>query len=174
MEPEFWEPTSFAKSASDKTRIWSCFWTCCSAPPTSQGLDQPEQEAWGSTVIPQKCSWHPCNGRKWRGTKKPLDEGERESKKAGLKLNIQKTKVMASCPITSWQTEGAKVEAVTDFTFLGSKITADGDLSQEIKMLAPWKKSFDKPRQSIKKQRHHFIDKGPYSQSFGFSQPSRL
>ena len=125
--------------------------------------------AWGSAVIPQKCSWHPCNGRKWRGTKKPLDEGERESKKAGLKLNIQKTKVMASCPITSWQTEGAKVEAVTDFTFLGSKITADGDLSQEIKMLAPWKKSFDKPRQSIKKQRHHFIDKGPYSQSYGFS-----
>ena len=55
-----------------------------------------------------------------------------ESKKASLKLNIQKTKVMASCPITSWQTEGAKVEAVTDFTFLGSKITADGDLSQEI------------------------------------------
>ena len=81
---------------------------------------------------------------------------------------------MASCPITSWQTEGAKVEAVTDFTFLGSKITADGDLSQEIKMLAPGKKSFDKPRQSIKKQRHHFIDKGPYSQCFGFSQPSRL
>ena len=56
-----------------------------------------------------------------------------ESEKAGLKLNIQKTKVMASCPVTSWQTEGAKVESATDFTFLGSKITADSDCSQEIK-----------------------------------------
>ena len=54
------------------------------------------------------------------------------SEKAGLKLNIQKTKVMASCPITSWQTEGAKVEAVTDFTFLGSKITGDSDYSHKI------------------------------------------
>ena len=63
-----------------------------------------------------------------------------------------------------------KVEAVTDFIFLGSKITADGDCSHEIKkMLAPWKESYDKPRQYIKKQRHHFADKGPYSQSYGFS-----
>ena len=53
-------------------------------------------------------------------------------KKAGLKLNIQKTKIMASCPITSWQIEGKKVETVTDFIFLGSKITADGDCSHEI------------------------------------------
>ena len=62
--------------------------------------------------------------RKWRGTKEPLDEGERgEWKKANLKLNIQKTKIMVSSPITSWQIEGEKVEAVTDFVFLGSKIT---------------------------------------------------
>ena len=54
---------------------------------------------------------------------------KQETEKAGLKLNIQKTKVMASCPVTSWQTEGAKVESATDFTFLGSKITADGDYS---------------------------------------------
>ena len=56
-----------------------------------------------------------------------------ESEKAGLKLNIQKTKIMASGPITSWQTDGEKVETVTDFIFLGSKITADGDCSHEIK-----------------------------------------
>ena len=56
-----------------------------------------------------------------------------ESEKAGLKFNIQKTKIMASSPITSWQIKGAKVEAVTDFIFLGSKITVDGDSSHEIK-----------------------------------------
>ena len=58
-----------------------------------------------------------------------------ESKKAGLKLNIQKTKVMASIPITAWQIDGETMETVTDFTFLGSKITADGDCSHEIKKL---------------------------------------
>ena len=72
-----------------------------------------------------------------------------ESEKAGLKLNIQKTKIMASSPITSWQIEGVKVEAVTDFIFLGSKITRDGDCSHKIKTLAPWKKSYDQPRQHI-------------------------
>ena len=84
---------------------------------------------------------------------------------------------MASSPITSWQTEGGKVEAVTDFIFLGSKITENGDCSHEIKKrlllgtkaLTPWKKSSDTSRQRIKKQRHHFGDKGPYSQSYGFS-----
>ena len=89
-----------------------------------------------------------------------------ESGKAGLKLNIQKTKIMASSPITSWQTDG---ETVTDFIFLVSKITADGDCSHEIKILAPWKKSYDQPRQHIKKQRHYFANKGPSSQSYGFS-----
>ena len=92
-----------------------------------------------------------------------------ESEKTDLKLNIQKTKIMASGPITSWQIEGQKVEAVTDFIFSGSKITADCDCSHEIKRLAPWKKSFEKPRQYIKKQRHHIADKGLYSQSYGFS-----
>ena len=94
------------------------------------------------------------------------------SGKAGLKLNIQKTKIMAFSLITSWQTEGEKVEAVTDFIFLGSKITADGDCSHEIKrrLLAPWKESYDKPRHHIKNQRHHFADKSLYSQSYGFFQ----
>ena len=92
-----------------------------------------------------------------------------ESEKDGLKLNIQKTKIMASSPITSWQIDGEMMETVSDFIFLGSKITADGDCSREIKTLAPWKKSYGKPRQHIKKQKHHFADNGPYSQSYGFS-----
>ena len=66
-----------------------------------------------------------------------------ESEKVGLKLNIQKAMIMASGPITSWQIDGETMETVTDFIFLGSKITADGDCSHEIKMLAPWKKSYD-------------------------------
>ena len=68
-----------------------------------------------------------------------------ESEKVGLKLNIQKTKIMASGPITSWEIDGETVETVTDY-FLGSKITADGDCSHEIKMLTPWKESYDQPR----------------------------
>ena len=91
-----------------------------------------------------------------------LMKEKEKSKKAGLKLNIQKTKIMASGPITSWQTDGENVETVSDFIFLSSKITADGDCSHDIeKMLAPWKNSYDKPRQFIKKQRHYFADKGP-------------
>ena len=91
-----------------------------------------------------------------------------ESEKAGLKLNIKKTKIMPSSPITAWQIEEGKEETVTDFIFLSSQITADGDPGHEIKMSAPWKKSYDKPRQCIKKQREHFAGKGPYSQSCGF------
>ena len=68
-----------------------------------------------------------------------------ESEKAGLKLNIKKTKIMAPSLFTSWQIEGEKMEAVTDFIFLSSKITANGDCSHEIKTLAPWKESHDKP-----------------------------
>ena len=79
---------------------------------------------------------------------------KKESEKAGIKLSIQKTKIMASCPITSWQIDGETVETMADFIFLGSKITADGDCSHEIKIFVPWKKSSDQPRQHIKKQRH--------------------
>ena len=92
-----------------------------------------------------------------------------ESKKVGLKLNIQKTKIMASDPITSWQTDGETVETVSDFISGGSKITADGDCSHEIKMLTPWKESYDQPRQHIEKQRRYFVNKGPSSQGYGFS-----
>ena len=69
-----------------------------------------------------------------------------ESEKAGLKFNIQKTKIMASSPIISWQIDGETIETVSNFIFLGSKITADGNCSHEIKMLTPWKKSYDQPR----------------------------
>ena len=76
---------------------------------------------------------------------------------------------MTSGPITSWQIEGGRVEAVTDFLFLGSKITAQWLQPWNSKTRAPWKKSYDKPTQHIKKQRYHFADKGPYRQSYGFS-----
>ena len=69
-----------------------------------------------------------------------------ESEKVGLKLNIQKTKIMASGPITSWQINEETMETVTYFILGGSKITADGDCSHEIKTLAPWKESYDQPR----------------------------
>ena len=77
-----------------------------------------------------------------------------ESEKVGLKLNIQQTKIMTSGPITSWQIDGETVETVADFILGDSKITADGDCSHEIKRRAPWKESYDQPRQHIKKQRH--------------------
>ena len=92
-----------------------------------------------------------------------------ESEKAGLKLNIQKTKIMASGSISSWQIDRETMERVTDFIFLGSKITADGDCSHEIKTFDPWKKTYDQPRQHIEKQRHYFANKGTSSQSYGFS-----
>ena len=69
-----------------------------------------------------------------------------ESEKVGLKLNIQKTKIMASGPITSWEIDGETVETMSNFIFLSSKITADGDCSHEIKTLTSWKKSYDQPR----------------------------
>ena len=84
-----------------------------------------------------------------------------ESEKVGLKLNIQKTNIMASSPISSWKIDGETMETVTDFLFFVSKITADGDYSHKIMTLATWKKSYDKPRQHIKKQRHCFANKVP-------------
>ena len=72
-------------------------------------------------------------------------------------------------PITSWQIDGETMEIMTNFLFLGSKITVYGDYSHEIKMLAPWKKSYDQARQHIRKQKHYFADKGPSSQSYVFS-----
>ena len=92
-----------------------------------------------------------------------------ESEKVGLKLNIQKIKIMASGPIISWQTEEEKVEAVTYFIFLGSKIIYDDDFNSEIKRCLLLGSKADTPKQCIKKQRHHFASKGLYSQTYGFS-----
>ena len=83
------------------------------------------------------------------------------SEKAGLKLNIQKTKNMAYGPITLWKIDGEKVRTMMDFIFLGSKITLDSDCGNEMKTpLATWKKNYDEPRQHIKRQGCHFVDKG--------------
>ena len=87
----------------------------------------------------------------------------------GLKLNIQKMKIMASGPITSWEIDGETVESVPDFIFLDSKITADGDCSHEIQMFTAWKESYDQPKQHIEKQRHYFANKYLSSQGYGFS-----
>ena len=95
-----------------------------------------------------------------------------ESEKAGLKFNIHKTKIMASCPITSWQIDGKTMEIVTDFLFLGSKVTADGDYSHKIKScLLLGRKAMTNLDSVLKKkrERHHFADKGPSSKSYSFS-----
>ena len=93
-----------------------------------------------------------------------------ESEKAGLKLNIQETNIISSSPITSWQIDVETMKTVRDFILGGSKITVDGDCSQEMKKtLAPWRKSYDQPRQHIKKQSCYFADKRLSSQSYGFS-----
>ena len=101
-----------------------------------------------------------------------LTKVKKESKKVGLKLNIQKTKIMASSPITSWQIDGETMERVSDFIFGDSKITADGDCSHEIKrrlLLGRKVMTNLDTRQHIKKQRHYFANKGLSRQGYGFS-----
>ena len=97
--------------------------------------------------------------------KSRLMKMKEESENTSLKLSIQKTKINSIWShhfmANRWRNSGN-----SDRLFLGSKITADGDCSHEIKTLAPWKKSYDKPRQCIKKQRHYFANKGPSSQSY--------
>ena len=93
-----------------------------------------------------------------------------ESEKVGLKPNIQKTKIMASGPITSWEIDEETVETVSDFIFLGSKITADGDCSHKIKgRLLLGRKVMTNLDSILEKQRHYFANKGPSSQGYGFS-----
>ena len=92
-----------------------------------------------------------------------------ESEKVGLKLSILKTKIMASVPITSWQIDGETMETVTDFIFLGSQITADGDCSHEIKRHLLLGRKAMTNLDSILRSRHYFADKGLSSQGYGFS-----
>ena len=115
------------------------------------------------------CKWHHPYGRKWWGMKKLHDESERGEWKSWLKAQHSENKdhgiwshhFMAN----RWGNNGNSDRLY----FWGSKITADGDCSHEIKTLASWMKSYDQPRQHIKKQRHYFADKGPSSQTYGFS-----
>ena len=92
-----------------------------------------------------------------------------KSEKVGLKLNIQKTIVMASSPITTWQIEGERVDFMTDVISWAPKSLQTVTAAMKLKDASPWKESHDKPSQCSKKQRHHFADKGLYSQSYGFS-----
>ena len=100
---------------------------------------------------------------------KSLLKVKEESEKVGLKLNIQKTKIMASGPITSWQIVGETVETVADFTFGAPKSLQMVIVAMKLKVTCSLKESYDQPRQHIKKQRHYFANKGPSSQSYGFS-----
>ena len=113
--------------------------------------------------------WHPPCGRKWRGAKESLDKSERGEWKNWLKLNIQRMKIMASGPITSRQIDRETIETVTDFIFLGSKITADSDCSHEIKRHLLLGRKALTNLDSMLKIRHYFAYKGPYSQSYGFN-----
>ena len=98
-----------------------------------------------------------------------LKKVKEESEKVGLKLNIQKTKIMASDPMTSWEIDGETVEIVSDFIFLGSKITADGDCSHEIKrLLLLGRKVMTNLDSILRKKRCYFGNKGPSSQGSGF------
>ena len=96
-----------------------------------------------------------------------------ETEKVGLKLNIQKNKIMTSRPTTSWQIDGETMETVRDFVLGAPKslqiVTCNHEILISFKTLAPWKKSYDQPRQHIQKQRHYFANKGPSSQSYDFS-----
>ena len=106
-----------------------------------------ESRLLGEKSISSDMQMTPHYARKER-TKEPLDESERGEWEVGLRLNIQKTKIMASSPITSRQIDGETVKTVAKFIVLGSKITADGDCSHEIKRcLLLWKESYDQPRQ---------------------------
>ena len=98
-----------------------------------------------------------------------LMQVKEESEKVGLKLNIQKTKIMVSGPITPWQIDGETVETVSNFIFLGSKFTADSDCSHEIKRHILLGRKVMTNLDSIFKSRHYFANKGPSSQGYGFS-----
>ena len=96
-------------------------------------------------------------------------KGKEESEKLGLKLNIQKTKIMESSPITAWQIDGETMETVRDFILGAPKSLQMVTAAMKLKDASPWKKSYDQPREHIIKQRHYFTDKGLSSQSYGFS-----
>jgi len=140
-----WAAISFSNAWRWKMKVksLSCVllfttpWIVAHQVPLSMGFSR--QEYWSGLPFPspQIHRWYHPYSRKWRRTKEPIDESERGEWKSyenvGLKLNIQKTNIMVSSPIPSWQIDGQTMETVRDFTFLGSKITTDGDCSHEIK-----------------------------------------
>ena len=117
---------------------------------------------------PQLCRSQYSNGKSVEELKSLLKKVKDESEKAGLKLNIKNIMITASFIITSWQMEGEKVEERTNFISSDSKITMDGNCSHKIKTLASWKENYDKHRQHIKNQRHHFANKSLYIQNMAF------
>ena len=129
------------------------------------------QDHWEKYQQPQICRWYHSNGRKWRGTKEPLDESERgKLKRLSWNSTFKNTKTMASVPSLSSQIKGEKVEGVTDFIFLGSKITVDGDYSHEIKRcLLPGRKAVTDLDSMLKSRHITLLTKALYSQSCGFS-----
>ena len=128
------------------------------------------QNCWEKYQWPQVHRWHHPYGRKQRRDKEPLDEGEREEWRCWLKTQHSKNEDHGIWSITSWKIDGETMETVINFIFGGSKITADGDCSHEIKRcLLLGRKAVTNLDSIIKKQRHYFVNKGPYSQSYGFS-----
>ena len=129
-------------------------------------------ESWlpGEISVTSDMQMTPPYGRKWKRAKEPPDENEEESEKVGLKLNILKTKIMASGPIISWQIVGETVETLTDFSFFGSKITTEYDCSHEIKRHLLLGRKVMKNLDSILKRRDiNLPTKGPSIHSYGFS-----
>ena len=142
--------------------------------PFSRGSSWPRDLTWVSHIAGRHFTV-------WATREAPMAEGEElksllmkvkeESEKADLKLNIQKTKVIASGPITSWQIDRERMETVTDYILGGSKITSDGDYSHEIKRcLLLGRKVMINLDSILKKQRHYFPNEGPCSQRYGFSR----
>ena len=123
----------------------------------------------GEISITSDTQMTPPLWQKSKELKSLLMKVKEESEKVGLKLSIQKTKIMASGPMTSWQEDGEIVETVVDFIFLGSKITADGNCSHEIKRHLLLGRKVMSNLDSILKSRHYFVNKGSSSQSYGFS-----
>ena len=147
-----------------KGTLLHCWWECKLIQPIIQNARLDESLA-GTNIARRKINnlGYPDNTILMEESEEELKsllmKVKEENEKAGLKLNIQKTKIIASGPITSWQIDGETMETVTDFLFLDSKITVDGDCSHETKTLAHWKESYDKSGQHIIKQKHHFPTK---------------
>ena len=128
-----------------------------------------KQDCWEKYQQPQICRWYHSNGRKQRGTGEPL--GERGELKSWLKTQHSKNKDHGIQCHHFMANRMGKIGSSDRFYFLGLQNHCRQWLQPwNLKTLVPWKKSYDKPRQRIKKQRHHFADKGPYSQSYGFSR----